>query len=203
MPQDMFNDKNNGMLSQSRSDFFVAAGSNMQNGPQSPYHTICAGVERIRSAGGVIRAQSRFFNTPAYPPGSGPQFVNAALVVSASWTAEQALAHLHTIESELGRVRKGRWGQRTIDLDLLAHGDRVCPDERTLRDWMGLPLDLQKNTAPDRLILPHPRMHERGFVLMPLADVAPHWVHPVLGQTVVQMLAGLPDTALQDIAPIA
>ena len=113
------------------------------------------------------------------------------------------MAHLHTIESELGRVRKGRWGQRTIDLDLLAHGDRVCPDERTLRDWMGLPLDLQKNTAPDRLILPHPRMHERGFVLMPLADVAPHWVHPVLGQTVVQMLAGLPDTAVQDIAPIA
>jgi len=62
---------------------------------------------------------------------------------------------------------------------------------------------LQKNTVPDQLILPHPRMHERGFVLMPLADVAPDWVHPVLGQTVVQMLAALPEKALADITPIA
>ena len=203
MPQDTFDDIIRGTLTQSRSSLLIALGSNMQWGAQSPHQTICAGVERIRSAGGVIRAQSRFFNTPAYPPGSGPQFVNAALVVSAFWTTAQALENLHAIEAELGRVRQDRWGQRTIDLDLLAYGDRVCPDANTLRRWMNLPLELQKNTVPDQLILPHPRMHERGFVLMPLADVAPDWVHPVLGQTVVQMLAALPEKALADITPIA
>ena len=203
MPQDTFDDIIRGTLTQSRSILLIALGSNTQWGAKSPHQTICAGVERIRSAGGMIHAQSRFFNTPAYPPGSGPQFVNAALVVSACWTTAQALENLHAIEAELGRVRQDRWGQRTIDLDLLAHGDRVCPDANTLRRWMNLPLELQKKTVPDQLILPHPRMHERGFVLMPLADVAPDWVHPVLGQTVVQMLAALPEKALADITPIA
>ena len=112
------------------------------------------------------------------------------------------LALCHRIEAEMGRVRKKRWGQRVIDIDLLASGDTVLPDRETLRHWMELPLARQMEEAPEQLILPHPRLHERGFVLVPLADVAPDWVHPVLGLSVKQMRDRLDPEEITAIRPI-
>ncbi len=102
----------------------------------------------------------------------------------------------------MGRQRLRRWGQRVIDLDLLAMGDAILPDRASVEHWMDLPFEQQKELAPERLILPHPRLHERGFVLVPLAEVAPEWVHPITGQTVLQMRDALDPAILAEIRPI-
>ena len=145
---------------------------------------------------------SRFFNTPAFPAGAGPDFVNAAIRIETRLSAQNMLAALHEIEVDAGRERKVRWGQRTLDLDLIAMADEVLPDAATYLHWRDLPLDQQAKAAPDQLILPHPRLQDRSFVLVPLADVAPDWVHPVLGQTVVEMRDARPEAELASVIPI-
>ena len=113
--------------------------------------------------------------------------------------APEILTVLHKVEAELGRVRQQRWGARGIDLDLIAMGDLVAPDTATQDHWRALPPDRQQIEAPDQLILPHPRLQDRAFVLVPLADIAPLWHHPRLGQTVMQMLAALPRNDREDV----
>jgi 2-amino-4-hydroxy-6-hydroxymethyldihydropteridine diphosphokinase len=125
--------------------------------------------------------------------------VNAAVAVRASGSAASLLARLHEIESEFGRERAERWGMRTLDLDLLAFGDQVLPSDTSFSEWAALTPEVQRTRAPDELILPHPRMHERAFVLIPLLDIAPDWVHPVFKQSVREMAAALPDSETSGI----
>lgn len=101
-----------------------------------------------------------------------------------------------------GRIRQGaRWQSRGIDIDLIALGDEVLPDAATHDAWRNLPPDQRASSAPETVILPHPRMQERGFVLVPLAEIAPGWRHPRLGLSVREMLDALPVDELAGIRP--
>ena len=119
---------------------------------------------------------SRWYESAPVPPSGQPPYVNAVLCLSADpgVTIDPAalLARLMQVEAACGRQRGAPNAARTLDLDIIAIGALV-------RD------------APDP-ILPHPRAHLRAFVLAPLADVAPHWLHPVFRRTAAELLADLP-----------
>jgi 2-amino-4-hydroxy-6-hydroxymethyldihydropteridine diphosphokinase len=148
---------------------FVALGSNL--GDRRAYLERAA--EALRGLPGVtVTRQSSLYETAPVggPAGQGP-YLNAAAEVRTDLPAEALLHALLDIESQLGRVRQERDGPRTIDLDLLLYGDLVC--------------------AGPELTVPHPRLHERLFVLRPLAEIAPGVVHPVLKRTALDLLADL------------
>lgn len=128
--------------------------------------------------------------------------MNAAVLVETDLTPDAALALLHEVEREFGRERVQRWGMRTLDLDLVCWDDQVLPDREEFDRWLTLPAQEQTNQAPDRLILPHPRLQDRAFVLIPMADVAPDWRHPVLGRTVAEMVASLPAEETSAVRPL-
>jgi 2-amino-4-hydroxy-6-hydroxymethyldihydropteridine diphosphokinase len=149
---------------------YVALGSNLGNRPEM----LLAGLREIARAPGVkVRRVSRFVETEAVGPPQ-PRYLNAVCEVETEVGARALLAALLGAEARLGRTRDPatRNGPRTIDLDLLLYGDEV--------------------ENGDALTLPHPRMHERRFVLEPLCDVAPDARHPVLGLTARELLDRLP-----------
>jgi 2-amino-4-hydroxy-6-hydroxymethyldihydropteridine diphosphokinase len=181
----------------------IALGANLAPPGGTPAATLAAALDRLGSMDGIaVRRRSRWFSTPAFPPGSGPDFVNGAAALETALEPEPLLAALHAVEAEFGRVRPARWVPRLCDIDLIGVGDRVLPDAATARRWMALDQGEAQRLAPPRLILPHPRMHERGFVLVPLADVAPDWRHPLSGLTVREMLAALPAAERAAIRPL-
>lgn len=172
----------------------VAFGGNLDFNAASPMETIRDALETLQRVDFVLHRQSRFFQTPCFPVGTGPDYVNAAAVFWAGAGLHPAdiLARFHLIEQQFGRARDTRWGGRTLDIDLLAMGDAVLPNAATYASWRDLPADQQSQQAPDQLILPHPRLQDRAFVLVPLMDVAPDWRHPISGLDVRQMCAALP-----------
>lgn len=180
---------------------FIAIGGNETSDFGPPERTIAHALASLGGAGVRIRAISRFFRSAAFPAGSGPDYVNLVAELSSPLDAEALLARLHAVESECGRVRHRRWGARTLDLDLLAFGDQILPDRDTLAHWIGLGAEEQLAATPDRLILPHPRLQDRAFVLIPWADIAPLWRHPLTGRTVARMLAALPGALTAGVRP--
>ncbi len=135
--------------------------------------TLLEALKMLSDVDGVtVRTVSQFIRTqPQGGPAGQGQYLNGAAEVAVALAPHELLAALQRIERALGRRRdaEDRWGPRTCDLDILLMGDTV--------------LETQE------LTIPHPRMHERLFVLRPLASIAPRAVHPVLGRTVVELLA--------------
>lgn len=182
----------------------VALGANLPVGDVPPAETLRNALKALSKEGLSVLAVSRFFATPCFPAGAGPDYVNAAAVLGASQGSDPTslLVSLHSVEAEFGRSREVRWGMRTLDLDLVAMGDSVLPDAAVQDAWRNLPPEAQPKAAPDRLILPHPRLQDRPFVLVPLADVAPDWRHPRTGLTVREMLAGVSRADRDAVRPL-
>ncbi len=180
----------------------IAAGGNISSPRGDPLQAIVGAIKILSAPPLSLRAVSRFYATPCFPAGAGPDYVNGAFSLETELTSGQILQTLHGVEQEYSRNRLNRWGTRTLDLDLIALGDQVLPEAQTLRFWMDLPAHQQTQRTPDRLLLPHPRMQDRAFVLAPLMDIAPKWRHPLSGQTVAQMWAALPAADRAAVTPL-
>lgn len=132
-----------------------------------------ASLKSLEKEGIRVVRRSSWYRSAPIPASNQPWFVNAVAEVASSLGPKALLEALHRIEAEYGRVRSQRNESRTLDLDLLAYDNRVV-------DGSG------------GLVLPHPRLQERAFVLLPLVELAPQWRHPVTGLTAAEMLDALP-----------
>jgi len=180
----------------------VALGANLPAGGLSPAQTLARAIGALGGVPGRVDGQSRIYATPCVPAGAGPDYANAVVRLATTLTAEALLADLHALEARFERRRETRWGARTLDLDLLDWGGAVRPDRRTWARWAALDAEAQRLRTPDRLILPHPRMQARAFVLVPLAEISPDWRHPVLGARAADLRDALPAADLASIRPL-
>jgi 2-amino-4-hydroxy-6-hydroxymethyldihydropteridine diphosphokinase len=151
----------------------IGLGANLPSQAGAPAATFAAAIDALGENGMRVLARSRWYRTAPVPASDQPDFLNGVVSVATSLEPGDLLALLHRVEARFGRVRGVPNAARSLDLDLLAFDGRVM-------------------TGPAGPILPHPRLHERAFVLLPMKDVAPGWCHPLLGRTVEEMIAALP-----------
>lgn len=128
----------------------------------------------------VITAVSPIYQTPPWGVTDQPDFLNMCLAAQTDLSPEQLLTFVKTLETELGREPAKRWGPRLIDIDLLFAANQIIETEK--------------------LTVPHPRLAERAFVLYPLADISPNFVHPVLGKTIAALAANIEDEGIRPFA---
>lgn len=151
----------------------IALGTNLPHRGVAGPALLAQAVSALQQAGYPPRALSSIWETAAQPPSDQPAYFNATAELDPRGaTPQQLYAVLRGIEKDFGRERREQWGPRTLDLDIIAMDD--------LAGRFG------------EITLPHSRMHQRAFVLAPLAEIAPGWRHPGAGKTVREMLTELP-----------
>lgn len=155
----------------------ISLGANTHGCWGAPTATLCRCLHELEHHGIVVAKFSKIFRTsPHVGAGLMPDFYNAAAVVRTNMPLGSLLRRLKDIERQAGRRVSARWRARPLDIDIIDFGRRVL-------SWPSL------NRAGGPIVLPHPLMHRRGFVLVPLAEIAPAWRHPALGLTAGELLA--------------
>lgn len=144
---------------------YIALGSNMGDKEKNLQDAICQLNSDLKTH---VTKTSKFYITDPVGNVDQDQFLNGAIEIKTMLTPNELMTRLLEIEAELKRIRTIKWGPRTIDLDVLLYDNLI--------------------TSSEEIIIPHPRMHERTFVLEPLNDIAPYVMHPVLGKRVFQIL---------------
>ncbi len=126
-----------------------------------------------------VQAVSSWYQTKPVSPIPQPDYLNGCALLQVQLPPQQVLKILLATEAKFGRVRRERWGARSIDLDLLLYDDLILDSPQ--------------------LQLPHPRMNERAFVLVPLAEIAPQWIEPVSGKAIAQLLQAVDCSGVRKI----
>jgi len=160
----------------------IALGGNLASHAGVPAQTLTAALARLAHQGVKVIAVSPYYVTPAWPDPADPPYVNAVARIATALEPAALMALLHDTETAFGRVRSAKNAPRTLDLDLLDYEGRVED---------GPPL------------LPHPRIADRAFVLVPLAAVAPDWRDPATGLPVADLLAARPAEERAAVQPIS
>jgi 2-amino-4-hydroxy-6-hydroxymethyldihydropteridine diphosphokinase len=159
----------------------IALGSNLSSQAGDSTATLKAALANLADNGVAPVAVSRMFRTPAWPDPRDPQFVNAVAHVVTELSPSGLMEQLHKTEIAFGRVRGERNAPRSLDLDILDYDGRI-------------------DGGPP--VLPHPRICDRAFVLVPLKDVAPGWRHPVSGRSVDALVTALPAGDVAAVTPV-
>lgn len=142
----------------------LALGSNMGDSVA----ILAAAIQELSTIAGIeIEAKSSWYRTKAVGPPQ-PDYINGCVILQVKISPQELLDTLLTTEQKFGRVRRERWGARSLDLDILLQDDLI--------------IDTPK------LQIPHPRMHERAFVLVPLAEIAPNWIEPISGLAIKELV---------------
>jgi 2-amino-4-hydroxy-6-hydroxymethyldihydropteridine diphosphokinase len=154
----------------------IALGSNLSSRAGGPKETLLAALDELAARGMTIVKRSGFYRSAAWPDPSDPPFVNAVASVRTSLDPSALLKLLHQVEMRFGRKRGRPNAPRTLDLDLI---------------------DYEGKVQDGPVILPHPRLDDRLFVLVPLREIAPGWRHPVTGRTVDELIRAAPRADVQ------
>ena len=159
----------------------LALGGNLAGDYPSLQALLEAAVLALPASGLRVLRRSRWWRSAAWPDPSAPGYLNGAALVETALSPREALAAALELEARFGRRRTTQNAPRTLDVDLVAYGRRVIDEPG--------------------LAVPHPRAHQRRFVMGPLAEIAPEWVHPTLGATAAALAATA--TVGLDAIPIA
>lgn len=152
---------------------YIGLGANLPSHAGSPVATLEKAVADIAAAGIDIRRRSPWYESAPVPVAfDQPWYVNGVIEVATDLAPAALLVLLQGLEAASGRIRSVANAARPLDLDIIAYGDRI-----------------EREAAP---LLPHPRMQDRAFVLLPLQAIAPHWRHPASGLSVAELIAALP-----------
>ena len=177
---------------------FLGLGANLPYGGLEPSETLNSAVDALTVSGLKDVVVSGFYLTKPVPFTDQPDFVNCVLRASTVLDPGDLLSVCQSVESKFGRVRDTRWHARTLDIDVLSHGDTILPGKA---GWHNLMEAGRDGTIFTDLVLPHPRLHERAFVLKPLNDICPHWQHPVMGKTAEELMSALGADELKGVRP--
>lgn len=155
---------------------YLGLGTNLGDRTANLQAAIAGLAERL-----VITAVSPLYQTPPWGVTDQPDFLNLCLAAQTDLTPEELLTFVKNLEVEMGRQPAERWGPRLIDIDILFYANQLVETEK--------------------MTIPHPRLAERAFVLWPLADIAPDFVHPVLGETIAKLAKKVGDEGIRPFAP--